>query len=146
MGSLQVQAVFGTSQPSNRVVSAGGDGPLLYQWRRNGAALAGATNATLNIASAAVPLAGAYDVVVTGPGGTAVSEKASVIVTQFDLRPVVSLSGASGTGFRVDYTDDLDGGPWLWLTNGVLSAEQRDVIDFTSTNRARRFYRTLIEP
>ena len=25
-------------------------------------------------------------------------------------------------------------------------AEQRDVIDFTSTNRARRFYRTLIEP
>ena len=83
---------------------------------------------------------------VTGPGGTAVSEKASVLVTQFDLRPVVSLSGASGTGFRVDYTDDLDGGPWLLLTNGVLSAEQRDVIDFTSTNRARRFYRTVIEP
>ena len=74
------------------------------------------------------------------------SEKAAVVVTQFDLRPVVSLSGASGTGFRVDYTDDLDSGPWLWLTNGVLSAEQRDVIDFTSTNRARRFYRTLIEP
>ena len=145
-----------TSQPSNRVVSAGGgftlsaaavgDGPLQYQWRRNGAALAGATNATLNIASAAVSLAGAYDVVVTGPGGTAVSEKAAVLVTQFDLRPVLSLSGAAGTGFRVDYTDDLDGGPWLLLTNGVLSAEQRDVIDFTSTNRVRRFYRTLIEP
>ena len=74
------------------------------------------------------------------------SEKAAVVVTQFDLRPVVSLSGAAGTGFRVDYKDDFDGGPWLWLTNGVLSAEQRDVIDFTSTNRARRFYRTLVQP
>ena len=54
--------------------------------------------------------------------------------------------GAGGTGFRVDYTDDLDGGPWLLLTNGVLSAERKEVIDFTSTNRARRFYRTVVEP
>ena len=69
-----------------------------------------------------------------------------MVVTQFDLRPVLSLSGASGTGFRVDYTDDLDVAPWLLLTNGVLSAEQRDVIDFTSTNRVRRFYRTLVQP
>jgi hypothetical protein len=49
-------------------------------------------------------------------------------------------------GFRVDYTDALDGEPWLPLTNGVLSAEGQEVIDFTSTNRARRFYRTLVEP
>ena len=38
------------------------------------------------------------------------------------------LLGAAGAGFRVEYTDDLDGGPWLWLTNGVLSAERQDVI------------------
>jgi hypothetical protein len=54
--------------------------------------------------------------------------------------------GAAGTGFRVDYADDLDGGPWLLLTNGVLSAERQEVIDFTSKNRARRFYRTLVQP
>ena len=75
-----------------------------------------------------------------------VSERASVLVTVFDVRPVVSLLGAAGTGFRVDYTDDLDGGPWLRLTNGVLSAERQEVINFTSTNRARRFYRTVVEP
>jgi hypothetical protein len=143
-----------TNQPSHRVVSAGGSftlsvgaggtGPLLYQWRRNGATLAGATNATLEISGASGPQAGAYDVVVMGLDGTVVSEKASVLVTVFDVRPVVSLLGATGTGFRVDYTEALDGGPWLLLTNGVLSAERHDVIDFTSTNRARRFYRTLI--
>ncbi len=145
-----------TNQPSHRVVSAGGSftlsvgaggtGPLLYQWRRNGAALPEATNATLDISNASGAQAGAYDVVVTGPDGTVVSEQASVLVTVFDVRPVVSLLGAAGTGFRVDYTDDLDSGPWLLLTNGVLSAERQDVIDFTSTNRARRFYRTVVEP
>ena len=107
---------------------------------------AGATNAALDISGAAGAQAGGYDVVVTGPGGTVVSERASVLVTVFDVRPVVSLLGAAGTGFRVDYTDDLDGGPWLLLTNGGLSAERQEVIDFTSTNRARRFYRTVVEP
>ena len=145
-----------TRPPSPRVVSAGGSftlsvgaggtGPLRYQWRRNGAALAGATNATLDLSGASGAQAGGYDVVVTGPGGTVVSERASVLVTVFEVRPVVSLLGAAGTGFRVDYTDDLDGGPRLRLTNGVLSAERQEVIDFTSTNRARRFYRTVVEP
>ena len=145
-----------TNQPSPRVVAAGGSitlsvgaggtGPLRYQWRRNGAALAGATNATLDISGASGAQAGGYDVVVTGPDGTVVSQKASVLVTVFDVRPVVSLLGAAGTGFRVEYTDDLDGGPWLRLTNGVLSAERQEVIDFTSTNRARRFYRTALQP
>ena len=145
-----------TNQPSPRVVLAGGSftlsvgasgtGPLQYQWRRNGALLAGATNATLDISGASVAQAGRYDVVVTGPDGTVVSAPASVLVAVFDVRPVVSLLGVPGTGFRVEFTDDFDGGPWLLLTNGVLSAERRDVIDFTSTNRARRFYRTVVEP
>jgi len=145
-----------TNQPSPRVVSAGGSftlsvgvsgtGPLQYQWRRNGAALAGATNATLEISGASVAQAGRYDVVVTGPDSTVVSAQASVLVTVFDVRPVVSLLGAAGTGFRVDYTDDFDGGPWLPLTNGVLSTERQEVIDFSSTNRARRFYRTVVVP
>ncbi len=145
-----------TNQPANRVVSAGGSlalsvgtsgtGPWQYQWRRNGAALTGATNAVLEISGASVAQAGRYDVVVTGPEGTVVSAAASVLVTVFDVRPVVSLLGAPGTGFRVEFTDDFDGGRWLPLTNGVLSTERQEVIDFTSTNRARRFYRTVVVP
>lgn len=145
-----------TLQPSNRVVSAGGSftlsvgasgsGPLQYQWRLNGAVLPGATNAALEVSGAAAAQAGAYDVVVTGPDGAVTSQKASVLVTVFDVRPVVSLLGAPGTGYRVDYADDLDAGPWLLLTNGVLSTERHEFIDFTNTNRARRFYRTQTSP
>ena len=145
-----------TNQPSPRVVSAGGSftlsvgvsgtGPLQYQWRRNGVLLAGATNATLEISHTSLAQAGRYDVVVTGPEGTVVSAAASVLVTVFNVRPVVSLLGVPGTGFRVEFTDDFDGGPWLPLTNGVLPAERHEVIDFSSTNRVRRFYRTVIEP
>ena len=103
--------------------------------------IAGATIATLNINSAAETTAGAYDLVVSGPAGTTVSEKIQVMVTLFDVRPVLSLWGGPGAGFQVELTDDLNGGSWIVLTNGVLSGERRDVIDFWSTNRAHRFYR-----
>ena len=56
------------------------------------------------------------------------------------------VAGRVGHGLPVDYTDDWDRGPWLLLTNGVLSAERQEVIDFTITNRARRFYRTVVQP
>ncbi len=44
---------------------------LSYQWRFNGTALGGATDATYRIASAAAANAGAYTVVVSNPGGAA---------------------------------------------------------------------------
>ena len=56
------------------------------------------------------------------------------------------VAGRVGHGLPVDYTDDWDRGPWLLLTNGVLSAERQEVIDFSITNRARRFYRTVVQP
>ncbi len=140
-----------TLQSSNVALSAGsslalsatatGSGPLNYQWRLNGTPITGATSATLNLNNASETAAGAYDLVVSGPAGTSASEKIQVMVTLFDVRPVLSLWGAPGTGFLVDRADDLEGGSWLVLTNGVLSGERRDVIDFSSTNRAQRFYR-----
>jgi hypothetical protein len=138
---------------SNRVVSAGssftlnatatGSEPLRYQWRLNGTPITGATNATLNIDRASETTAGFYELVVAGPAGTTVSERIPVMVTLFDVRPVLSLWGWPGAGYQVHYTDEVDGGPWLMLTNGVLTGERRDVIDFSSTNRVRRFYRAL---
>ncbi len=139
-------------QPFGRVVSAGssfnlsatatGNEPLRYQWRLNRTAITGATNGTLFIDRASEATAGTYELVVTGPAGTTVSEKIQVIVTMFDLRPVLSLWGGPGMGFQIDYTGELEAGPWIVLTNGVFSGERRDVIDFSTTNRARRFYRT----
>jgi hypothetical protein len=49
-------------------VTATSTGSLTYQWRKNGVAITGATNATYAINSAAATDAGNYDVVVSGQG------------------------------------------------------------------------------
>jgi hypothetical protein len=61
-------------------VTATGSGPFSYQWRLNGADLAGATNSSLNLAGLQCSNAGLYSVVVTGPGGSVASAPAMVNV------------------------------------------------------------------
>jgi autotransporter-associated beta strand protein len=61
-------------------VGASGHAPLAYQWRKNGVAVAGATAATLTLASAVEASAGVYDVVVSNMAGTATSQTATVTV------------------------------------------------------------------
>lgn len=57
-------------------VSATGDPPLCYQWRRNGAPLAGATNALLRLDRARPEQAGVYDVLAYNGAGSAMSSNA----------------------------------------------------------------------
>lgn len=54
-------------------VTAGGAGSLTYQWRRNGAAVPGATSPTLTLANVQPADAGVYTVAVTNANGTTVS-------------------------------------------------------------------------
>lgn len=61
-------------------VTAAGIAPLAYQWRRNGANIAGATAATYTIASATGADAGVYDVVVSNVCGEEESEGATLHV------------------------------------------------------------------
>ncbi len=61
-------------------VSATGAGPLSYQWRFNGRALADATNASLVLQYLQTEQTGLYDAVVSNPGGSAVSTAASLLV------------------------------------------------------------------
>lgn len=78
------------TQPQSQVAVAGypltlsllasGDGPLAYQWRKDGVALSGATSPTLTIASVAAGNAGSYSAVVTGPKGTLTTGNAVVTV------------------------------------------------------------------
>ena len=80
-------------------VTASGSG-LSYQWKKNGAALSGATQATLTLASAHATDVGAYSVVVSNAAGSDVSEIATV-VTQ-PIIPARSFNvttfGAKGDG------------------------------------------------
>ncbi len=61
-------------------VVASGDGPFTYQWRKAGVALSGATAATLDLTNVQFADAGAYDVVILGPGGTTTSASATLTV------------------------------------------------------------------
>jgi hypothetical protein len=83
-------------------VVAEGTAPLTYQWRRNGAAVAGATGATLEVSGVQASDAGSYDVVVTNVVGSVTSNAAQVevntpvtIVTQ--PANVTVAEGASAT-------------------------------------------------
>lgn len=58
-----------------------GTPPLTYQWMKDGAAIAGATSASLSIASATAADAGSYAVKVTNAYGTATSTAGALTVT-----------------------------------------------------------------
>jgi hypothetical protein len=80
-----------TQQPVGRTVAIGGSvslsvgaagtGPLTYQWRKDGAVIAGGTAATYTVASAQLIHAGSYAVVVSNVVGSVTSQAATVVVS-----------------------------------------------------------------
>ncbi len=80
-------------------VTAGGPGPLNYQWRLNGRDLPGATNAALEVRRAGPNDSGAYSVVVSQPGGALESPPAQATVkAPFEpvWRQLVTTGGIDG--------------------------------------------------
>ena len=81
-----------SSQPQNVTVAAGssasftvtasGSGPLSYQWRLNGADVAGATSSTYAMTNVQPAQAGSYAVVVRNAGGSVTSNAATLTVNQ----------------------------------------------------------------
>ncbi|HRZ35419.1 MAG TPA: lamin tail domain-containing protein [Candidatus Paceibacterota bacterium] len=68
---------------------AGGTEPLAFQWRFNQVPILAATNATLTLSDVQLSQAGAYQLVVRNALGTAVSEPASLTLTN---RPPVTVA------------------------------------------------------
>lgn len=95
-------------------VTATGDGPLTYDWRRNGISLGADSSPTLTLTNVQLAQAGIYSVVVTGPGtgNTATSVSAALNVTF----PTVTLTG---TSYTQDFNSLSSGLPTGW---GVYSA------------------------
>jgi sugar lactone lactonase YvrE len=110
-GSLDATPAI-TTQPLSRTIAAGesttfsvagSGGGLSYQWRLNGAAIAGATGQTLNISNATAASAGDYTVTITNSAGTATSNAARLTVSTAaaDAGRIINLAIRSRAG-----TDD----------------------------------------
>ncbi|MDM0110720.1 SBBP repeat-containing protein [Variovorax sp. J22R133] len=79
-------------------VVASGTAPLAYQWRKNGAAIAGATSVSYSIpATAIADSGGLYSVVVTNTAGSATSGDALLSVTSTPVAPTVTTEPGDAT-------------------------------------------------
>lgn len=107
-------------------VTAAGSAPLSYQWRKNGSPLAGATAATLTLASIQPADAGNYSVVVTNSAGTMTSSAATLTVTAAVSAPVIvhaPVSTSATVGQSISFTVTAAGTAPLayqWRKDGVV--------------------------
>ena len=76
-----------TGSRLNLSVTATGESPLSYEWRKDGRIIADATGASYTVGSATPAHSGAYTVTVRGPQGSIVSKPAAVVV---ELAPAPS--------------------------------------------------------
>ena len=84
--------VVETAQASFSVTAEGG-GELVYQWRKNGAAITGATSASLNLSNVTLSDAGSYDLLVSNSVGSVSSMAAVLLVNELVvIDPVAILS------------------------------------------------------
>ena len=87
--SAQTVAIGNTASMS--IAGALGLGPLSYQWRHNGTNLPGKTGLSLVLPNVSSSVAGTYDVVATGAGGSATSSPPAAVLTV--INPPVFVTG-----------------------------------------------------
>jgi hypothetical protein len=120
------------AQPQSKAVSAGanvsfsvtaaGTSPFSYQWQFNGADLAGATNALLNLTGVQPLNAGDYSVVVSNALGFVTSSNATLVVNTFP--PAIASQPQSKTvtaGITVSFSVVASGTSpfgYQWQKNG----------------------------
>jgi len=79
-------------------VSATGSTPLSYQWKKNGADIAGANASTLTLASTSTADSGAqFRVAVSNAAGTAISDPATLTVGAAAVPPSITANPATAT-------------------------------------------------
>ena len=85
-------------ESASMFIGAAGTPPLSYQWRRNGVNVPGANDTTLSFSNLTAANAGSYDVVVSGPGGSATSAPPAVVT----VLAVPNISTALGGYWNFD--------------------------------------------
>ena len=103
-------------------VTANGNAPLFYQWRQNGIAMPGRTNATLQVLANPTDLEADYSVEVRNAVGVTVSPEARLSVVSFPEILSAPVSRGSGPGTDVQFDVSVRGFPlpsYQWFFNGA---------------------------
>ncbi len=109
--------------PVTLAVAAGGSAPLSFQWRKNGADVAGQTAASLVFANIMAADSGTYDVVVRNAYGLATSTAITLDVkTDTSLPTLLYATGnATYNGVRVWFSEPVDAATAQTAANYQLS-------------------------
>ncbi|WP_415909899.1 immunoglobulin domain-containing protein [Oleiharenicola sp. Vm1] len=117
-----------TSSPSGQIatlgssvtftVTATGSPAPTYQWRKDGNAIAGATNASFTIANVALGDVGHYTAAVTNPLGTVISGSAALTVSTTASRHLSDVTVTSGHGTTLSAGSVTGAVKWQISTNG----------------------------
>ncbi|MCP5560349.1 MAG: immunoglobulin domain-containing protein [Verrucomicrobiaceae bacterium] len=101
-------------------IAAVGGKPLKYQWRKDGIAIPRATAATYKISNAQLTHAGSYDVVVSNPVGSVISNPANLVIDPIPA-PVVSLF--TPTQGKVGAKVEITGQNLRWTTSVKIGSK-----------------------
>lgn len=154
------------TQPASQSVMAGqsaalsvvanGSGPLSYQWNRDGAPLAGATNSTLTFNPVQTSDAGSYAVTITNSAGSTTSAAAMLTVTNMPI--TLSVSGSVGMkqdGFSFQLSvpagatyvvfASSNARDWTPIATNIAMASGVVFTDSAAANHNARFYRVMVQ-
>ncbi len=95
-GPQSQAAVLGLTLTLN--VVATGEGPLSYEWKKDGVSIVGATAASYNVANVTAASAGTYTVLITGPQGTLTTAPAVITAEPITQGRLINLSVRTGAG------------------------------------------------
>jgi Immunoglobulin I-set domain len=122
-------------------ITADGTAPLSYRWLKDGATLTGANRPVLTLDNVQAADAGAYRVVVSGPGGSASSDPASLAIVAgpaLPTPPSIAVQPAPQTvpaGQAATFAATVVGGPPVacqWMRNGVAIAGATSCAAYTT--------------
>ena len=102
-------------------VTATGEAPLDYQWRKDGADIVGATSSSLTLVAISLGSAGAYDVVISNACASATSAAATLTVEQAPMVVANPLTQSVCEGAPLTLSVTATGTPlnYQWRKDGV---------------------------
>jgi hypothetical protein len=133
-------------------VAADGLTPLNYQWQFNSAVIPGATDTQLELNNVQPANSGTYQVLVSNPAGTVMSEAAALTVTGSPMLLharmttngtfVFTLISTTGLVYAIEASTDLQG--WAEVGSITNATGQAEFTDPATSNSAPRFYRARL--